>query len=315
MNTTLRDVRREFRWITSSRLALALAGAVVAITVWGAVAGATSALSLVGQFQATLQDYQENGEDIAGALSASSEVTGQAEQQTITNPLRYDLDQAVQGLTQVVGAGAVASTLSLSALVFFPVVGFALGLFMGTHDTRSGSIAFRWPQSGRRGVAVSKPVALILTMAALGIGVAASSAVASLFTAPIIAAQVEILGPFTVDGPSVSRTVLVLPLAVLIGSAFAGFGLLIGVLTRNRTIALSAFTVLYFLVPMLGAADPRNMISLSGRGVFYFVGQFRPQTLGENDPSLGVLTMVLLFAVSTLGAAYVWRVRSRLPAE
>ena len=66
---------------------------------------------------------------------------------------------------------------------------------------------------------------------------------------------------------------------------------------------------------MLGAPDPRNVISLAGNGVFYFVGQFRPRTLGENDPSLGVLALVILFAVSTSAAALVWRVRSRLPSE
>mgnify|MGYP001592346668 CR=1 FL=1 len=315
MQTTLRETRREFRWITSSRLVLVIAGAVLAITAWGALSGATSALNLVDQFQSTLHDYQENGEDIAKALATPSEVSGTPEQQNITNPLRYDLDQAVQGLTQVTGMGAVASTLSLSALVFFPVVGFALGLFMGTHDTRSGSIAFRWPQSGLRGIATSKPLALLLTMLMIGVATAALSAAASLITTPIIIGQADsLLEPFSVDGPSFSRTFAILLLSVLIGTALACFGLLVGVVTRNRTISLTSFVLLYFLVPMLGAADPRNMISLAGNGVFYFVGQFRPQTLGEYDPSLGILTMALLLVLSAVAAVPVWRMRARLPS-
>lgn len=65
---------------------------------------------------------------------------------------------------------------------------------------------------------------------------------------------------------------------------------------------------------MLGAAEPRNMISLPGNGVFYFVGQFIPQTLGEQDPLLGVLTMALLLVISAGAAAAVWRTRARLPS-
>jgi len=297
-------------------MVLVLAGAVLAITGWGAVSGVTSALNLVGQFQATLGDYQENGEDIARALSMPSEVLGPAEQQTITNPLRYDLDQAVQGLTQVTGIGAVAATLSLSALVFFPLIGFALGLFMGTHDTRSGSIAFRWPQSGHRSIAISKPLTLLLTMLLLAVATAALSAVASLFTSPIVAGQADVLlEPFTAEGPSLSRTAAILLLSALIGAAFANFGLFVGVLTRSRTIPLTTFTLLYFLVPMLGVADPRNMISLAGNGVFYFVGQFRPQTLGAQELSLGILAMSTLLVLSAAAAAPVWRIRARLPSE
>ncbi|MDX2398858.1 hypothetical protein [Microbacterium algeriense] len=316
MQTLFREIRREFRWITSSKLVLVLAGAVLAMTAWGAVSGATSALQLVGQFQSTLRDYQEHGEDIATALAAPSEVSGSTQQQIIANPLRYDLDQAVQGLTQMTGTGAAASALSLSALVFFPVVGFALGLFMGTHDTRSGSIAFRWPQVGLRGVVISKPLTIVLTMLALGAATAALSALASLATSPIVMGRVDALPleSFSVDGPSPSRTFAIGLLSVLIGTAFASFGLLVGVSTRNRTIVLTAFVMLYFLLPMLGSLDPRNLISLAGNGVFSFVGQFRPQTIGDNDPSLGILAVVLLLVVSAAATAPVWRMRARLPS-
>lgn len=316
MQNTLRETRREFRWITSSRVVLVLAGSVLAITGWGAVSGATSALNLMGQFQATLGDYQENGEDIARALSTPSEISGPVERQTITNPLRYDLDQAVQGLTQMTGMGAVAATLSLSALVFFPLIGFALGLFMGTHDVGSGSIAFRWPQSGHRGIAFSKPLTLLLTMLLLAITTAVLSAVASLFTSPIVGGQADaLLEPFTTEGPSLSRTAAILLLSALIGAAFANLGLFIGVLTRNRTIPLTAFALVYFLVPMLGFADPRNMIAVAGTGVFYFVGQFRPQTLGAQDLPLGILAVAALLVLSGAAAAPVWRMRARLPSE
>jgi hypothetical protein len=315
MPILLREIHREFRWIASSRLWLALCGAVLAIVAWGAVAGTSSALSLVGQFQATLQDYQANGENIAEALSSPSEISGPPEQQTISNPLRYDLDQAAQGLGQLTGTGAVASTLSLCALLFFPTVGLALGLFMGTHDTRSGSIAFRWPQSGSRGVTLSKPVTLLLTMTMLGTAISALIALSTVFTAPIVTTQARILGSFAVEGSSVARTSAIWLLSVLIGTAFACLGLFVGVVTQRRTVPLAAFVLIYFLAPMAGPADPRNMVALAGEGTFSFVGRFRPQTLGDLHPGIGILTIAVLLIASAIAAGAVWRMRARLPSE
>lgn len=313
MRNMWHETRREFRWVISSRLALALIGAAIAIAISGAVAGTTSALSLVAQFEHTLKVFQEHGEDIAKALSTPSQATGSATEQTISNPLRYDLDRATKSLTQTTGLGAIASTLSLGTFIFFPLIGFATGIFTATHDTKSGSIAFRWPQSGIRGVAATKPLILFGTTTGLVALSAVTSAIASLITGPLAAAKAIALGSFVPPGPSAMQTVTIGVLAVLIGTVSAWFGLFIGVATRNRTFTLVTFALAYYLLPMLGPWDLRNMIPLAGTDIFYFVGQFTPFALGELDPAIGI-GILIGFAVLCAGSAIlIWHYRARLP--
>lgn len=313
MRSTLQETRREFRWIISSRAGVALVGAALISSAWAAVAGVSSTLALVNQFRATLQLLKENGEDVTKALATPSVVTGDPSQQAISNPLRYDLDQAVQALTQVSGTGAVASAMSLAAFLFFPLIGFALGIFMATHDVKSGSIAFRWAQSGWKSVTVSKPLAAVTAMAVLGVLTAVFSTVGALITAPIVAGMSEDLASFAQPGPSVSQTVATGLIAVLVGIVSAAAGLLVGTLTRNRTFTLTAFALAYFLLPMLGAWDPRNMIPLAGTDVLYFVGQFRPAAVGDLVPAVGFVALASLFMVCTVLAIPLWRMRARLP--
>lgn len=315
MRSIARETRREIRWIVSSRLLLALIGSAVVMAAWGALAGASSAIALVAQFEATLRLYNENGEDISAALAAPAGVSGDASQQNIGNPLRYDLDQAVQALTQTHGTGAVASTLSLSAFILLPVVGFVVAVYLATHDTASGSIAWRWPETGAGRLAVSKALALAVTMIALTAATAVVSVVGSWITAPIVAARAEELASFAVPGPDVGRTVLIGVLAASAGTTAALLGLLVATITRDRTFTVAAFVLAYFLVPMLGVADPRNMIPLSGEGVFFFVGQFQPEAVGDLHPAVGVAVQGAAALVAVVGVAVTWRVRSRLPSE
>ncbi len=315
MRSIARETRREIRWIVSSRLLLALIGGAVVMAAWGALAGASSAIALVVQFEGTLRLYKENGEDISTALAAPAGVSGDASQQNIGNPLRYDLDQAVQALTQTQGMGAVASTLSLSAFILLPVIGFVVAVYLATHDTASGSIAWRWPESGAVRLAGSKAIALAVTMVALTAATAVASVVGSWITGPIVAARAAELASFAVPGPDVGRTVLIGVLAASAGTTAALLGLLVGTVTRDRTFTVAVFVLAYFLAPMLGASDPRNMIPLTGEGVFYFVGQFRPEAVGDLQPVVGAAAQGVAALIAIIGVAVTWRVRSRLPSE
>ena len=167
MQNMWRELGRELRWFANSRTALALVALAIALAAWGAIAGATSSLTAIASFQATLARYKANGEDIAGALGSPSIVQGDQTHQIISNSLRHDLDQASFALTQLQPTGAICSTLSLCALIAFPILGFVLGVFVSTHDFKSGSIVFRWPRSGIVPFASSKPLSIVLVMSML----------------------------------------------------------------------------------------------------------------------------------------------------
>jgi hypothetical protein len=306
-----RELTREARWFASSRTSLTLIITAFGLAIWGAVSGAVSSLAAIASFQATLDRYKENGEDIAGALDSPATVDGDAAQQLISNPLRYDLDQAALALTQLEPTGAISSTLSLCALVVFPILGFVLGVFVSTHDIKSGSLAFRWPNSGIVSFVGSKPLSLLLGMGALTLLTALLSVPFSWAARHFVADAALEIAAFGADVPSLAQTAAIGALSILYGSVAAALGLLTGAVTRNRTFTVAIFSVAYLLVPMLGSADLRNIITLAGRDVLNLVGQIRPHPIGDTAPSVAVWTLVAIAIGFVLLSTGPWLLRCR----
>jgi hypothetical protein len=295
---------REGRWLCSRRAPIALGAVSICTAVWGAVSTASAALSAVDAFHDTVKRYRRHAMSIDDALGAPSAVTGDATHELISNPLRYDLDRAALAYAQLLPGGAAAIALSLCALIILPLVGFVLGVFLSTHDVKSGSIVFRWPQSGIVPFAVSKPLVMIGSMAALvtstGLLAAAGSFAAEAFVRPTAA---EIV-PFAGAQPSLGRVVLIGSMAVLTGATSGALGMLIGSLTRNRTFTIAGFAVAYLLLPLAGEQDPRNMVARIGADVYVFAGDFRLQGAGHLPPSFAAVglaaSMVGLIALSLI---------------
>lgn len=311
MTNTSRELIRELRWLTYSGAALALAVTAAGVAVAGVLAGIASTRTALAAFAETLARFRENGEDIAAALAAPATVEGDAAHQVISNSLRFDLDQAVLALTQLEPVGAVCSVLSLCALLVFPILGFVLGVFLSTHDVGSGSVIVRWPQSGILPFAVSKPVVLAASLAALVVLVSVLTVPAAWIAQASIAADTAELTVFAVDAPPVARAVGIGALAVLTGTTFGALGMLVGSVTRNRTFTTGIFAVAFLLLPLVGGGDPRNFITLAGEGTLYFAGQFRPVPIGDLPPAVAAAVLagsaVALVALSLIP----WLTRSR----
>lgn len=306
-----RELIRELRWFTNARAALWLSLGAVALATWGAASGITSTLGAIAAFHATLSRYLEHGEDIGAALSAPATVENAGEGQLIENALRFDLDQAALALTQLQPLGAVATALSLCALLAFPVVGFALGIFVATHDVKSGAIVARWPQSGAATFSMSKPLAIAMAVAAMTVGITVLAVPLSWIGSAIVAPQAADVEAFEVAGPTAVRVAVIAALAASAGCVAGNLGLLVGSVTRNRTFTIAAFSVTYLLIPILGPADPRNLLAAAGAEWLYFVGQFRPTSVGDVSPlvSWGVLFAAAIACCALTGAT--WRMRAR----
>lgn len=311
MTRIFRELTRELRWLHGSGAALALLLTGVLLAVAGAVSGATSSLTAISAFRDTLERYRENGEDIAAALAAPAVIEGDAAHQVISNSLRYDLDQAALALTQLSPIGAICAVLSLCALLVFPLLGFVLGVFLSTHDIRSGAVILRWPQCGITPYATSKPAVLVVSLGGLAAVVAVLTVPSAWIAGSVVSSEVAELAAFAVEEPGALRAVAIGGLAVLTGTAFGALGLLVGAMTRNRTFSIGAFAIGFYLLPLAGEADPRNFLTLAGADVLYFAGQFRPPPLG-GVPPLVAIAVLLGGIVLSLGLSLVpWATRSR----
>jgi hypothetical protein len=305
------EVIRELRWFAHSRAGLALVLMSTAVAAWAAISGATSAVAAVATFRETLSRYQVHGEDVSDALRSPSTVSGGGAEQVIDNPLRHDLDQAVLAFAQLQPAGAMSAALSLGALIAFPVISFALGVFVATHDLKSGSIIARWPSAGLVPFAASKPIALILATTAMTIVTGLLSVPLTWAAGLFASRETADLAAFAVAGPGFGQTARIALLAVLGSMAGAAFGLLVGAATRNRTVTVAVFSVAYLLVPLLGTGDPRNLLAQAGATSFSFPGQFHPVPLGGVSSVSAAWMLVAIAAACAFASALPWVWRGR----
>jgi hypothetical protein len=304
------EVRRELRWAWSSRVILLVAGAAVLFSAWSAVGNIGNASAAAEQYRTTADGYASAGFSVEDALAAPVTVTpGANGGTTIDNPVRYDYDAAIRAaavLSPVGGAGAI---LSLAGFVFEPVLLFAVGLVVATHDVRSGSIAMRWPQVRRLRVLLPAKVAALVV---ISVGfVAALLASASLAGAASVAGA----GTFRVaEGMPVSLVELV-GVACGIGALAALLGFAAGSVTRERGFTLVAVALVYFLLPLGGNLDPRNIIAAAGAPWYVFVGGFQPKAIEPLGVAGAVGYGAILALLSLVVSVVVWRMRERLPAD
>lgn len=306
------EIRREWRWMLTSSTAVVLLLAAVTFATLSTMASVSSATAAVDQFNLTLNAYRTDGESVEDAIRAPSTVTSSIGKQIISNSLRYDLESATAAKTQLHGAGAVNAAISASAFVFFPLVGYILGVFLATHDVKSGSITFRWPRSGLRPFWASKLVVGCTAMAILTALTALLAWVATLGAAIWKAPFHEYSDVVVFQAPSLATTGLLLVLASFIGCVFLALGFLLGSVTRERTFTVAAFAIAYYLLPIFSALDPRNLMPMSGIGTFYFVGQFQPSAIGGGNVGLGIAGLAALALLCAALSILAWKFRSRV---
>lgn len=311
MRTMWLELVRELRWLTHSSGSVAVVAAGIVTAAAGVVSGVSSTVAAVDAFRSTLERYRANDEDIEAALGTPATVEVDGSAHLIDNPLRYDLDQAILALTQLSPAGAVSATLTLCALFVFPVAGFIVGIFVSTHDLRSGSVIARWPQAGLAAVLGSKVLAVVAVMSGLAVVTAASCVPLAWLGRGIVSGEMAELAAFEIEGPGLGRTLAIMGLSILTGAVASVCGLLVGSVTRNRTFTTAGFTVGYLLVPLLGAGDPRNLIAAAGTGSLYFPAQFTAAPIGEVTSIEAVAGIAMIGLAAGVLSILPWALRAR----
>ncbi|QHC57583.1 hypothetical protein [Rathayibacter sp. VKM Ac-2760] len=315
MTSVLREIRRELRGAVSSRLLLVLLLAGAVFAAWSAVTDCGNAESTAALFMRTAADHTAAGQSVEEALAAPLTVTSLGDGRTeIDNPLRFDFEAAVAASAALDPAGAVSTALSLALVLATPLLGYAVGLFAATTDLRSGSIIVRWPQvRGVRTFLAAKAALLVLAVLTFGGALALCSSLAGLVTAQL---RPSVLGDAVREPPADPGRIAALSAAfLLIGVAFAALGFCVATVTRERAFSLTGFALAYYLLPILGPWDPRNLIPSVAAPWLAFHGGFQPRAVGD----LGVLPSALSLSAGPLllfgVCAAVWTLRDRTPDD
>lgn len=279
---------REWRWVASSRLLLLLVVIALAFAGWSAASDAMNAASAAEQFANTAATH---------------------------DALRYDDESYVAAAAAMSPAGASLTALSAAAFVLVPVIAYILGVYTATHDLRSGAIIVRWSaKHGAAGIVVGKILPLAAMVALVVVVVAATAAVVGI-AAPLWRPVLRGLDTAVAAAPQPewSTVALLSSVVILVGAAFATVGLLAASVTRERAFTILLFAVPYFLLPLLGVGDPRNLIPAVGQPWYLFVGGFQPQVVGTLSVTTAVTGLIIAAVVATVGAWILWQVRDKTP--
>ncbi len=307
---------REWRWVTSSRLLLLLVGIALAFAGWSAASDAMNAASAAEQFANTASTYEANGQSVGAALAAPLHVTpGPGGQSNIDNPVRYDYEAYVAAAAAMSPTGASLTALSAAAFILVPVLAYILGVYVATHDLRSGAIIVRWSaRHGAAGMVVGKILSLAAMVAVVVIVVAASAAVVGI-AAPLWRPALRGFDAVVEAAPQPGwwTVPLLSSVLILVGAAFGAFGLVVASITRERPFTILLFAVPYFLLPLLGVGDPRNLVPAAGQAWYLFVGGFQPQVVGTLGAATAAMVLIIAIVVATVGAGILWQVRDKTP--
>lgn len=315
MKLLLTETRREIRWATNSRLTLFAIAIALAFTTWSAYTDVANSRSATEQFRQTAANFASAGQSVEDALSAPLNVTSnESGQSNIDNPVRFDFENAISAASVLNPAGAIATSLSFALFFFLPVAMYAIGLFAATTDLRNGAIVFRWPEVRRARIFVG---AKTLLLAAVTLVISSTLVFGSLLAGLVTSGMSPLHMGLTsfATAPSLLGGVVLYGVAFVVGISYASFGLFVGSLTRERAFSLTVFTLAYFLLPLFGTWDPRNLIPSAAREWLAFHGTFQPQSLGDISPVESVLLLSGATVVLMASTVLIWTVRDRTPAS
>lgn len=218
---------------------------------------------LVSEFLAALDDARTQGIDVARALASPAGVRHvEGGVTNIDNPLRYDFDRAWNAVGMLTGPGYAANALQFSALLVVPIAAVGVGLLLALKDYRHRTIQLRAIRSGLAPIHAS----MVLTATIMAAVIAVCASVGALVTGAVTR-QSTLAGleseylAHTESSLTVGDVGLFLALALVSALLFASLGVAAGLVTRTVVVPMAAFTAVHLAVPMLGAWDPRQMVT------------------------------------------------------
>ncbi|WP_424216521.1 hypothetical protein ACN20G_30785 (plasmid) [Streptomyces sp. BI20] len=300
----VRSLRTDLRyqWASLHLLhSLAALTAVAAVFAVGAWLSARSAVTALAEEFAYLR--REGGYTFDRAIGGGDPADA---------PLRATWEFASATVANLHPVQGAVSLLQVLTFVVGPLVFFTYGVIAATRDRRHGTLRLRTVREGPRRLFASMAGALAVTVTAVGVAACAVTLVIS--TALSLAADGGIDTSALAVPEDLSVTAPLPVLAALIGSGlfFALLGMSVALVVGRPLIVIPAFLAAFFLVPVLGPFDPRNLLMVLAHPHMEFVGGFAPSPPLAVSPPLAAALLALGTAAA---AALAHTVHSRRSAH
>lgn len=290
----------EFRWFRFSKVGLFVLLAIVAFTLWNLYSIISYNEAMNEVFRQSAADYSQAGGDVGLALKEEAGVTEISEgTREIRNTVRYDYDNLLASLANFTLLGSANHLLGTASVLVLPAGCFFLGLLFAQHETRSGAIALRLGGTSRLSMISGKAGAIIV----ISMGTIATGLI-TCWTSIAIYRLFNNLSLSETSSVPLSSLPSTLFLAGSVAIVFALFGLACGSFFANPGWFLSIFLMLYFLIPILGAWDPRNVLASAAWKLSkvhgFFIALPAPELTGVQTGIFALLFLLFNLSICSL---------------
>ena len=291
----LGQVRVELRLIWRG-FVLPICLVICALLAVGNVANtANSVRADYGLVQHTRAEYAANGMDFAADLKKPAKVTTSGDEQSVTNLARYDYDTMASAIIAISPASSATESMKYFGFLLYPLVFFLIGLWLATGQRRYRLEKVALVRNGTAATVAARQLTLLVIAAIVTAAILLVDVVARAIATAVLASQLP-FGAFSPLSPEPAQN----PFAqwgviVLVVLFFGGAGVAVGTFAGVFAIPAIAFLIWDYVVPFLGAHDPRNWFDVLGHSVFSYASTF------ELSPAIPLAVPIAL-AASVVGA-------------
>ena len=308
----LGQVRVELRLIWRG-FVLPICLVICALLAVGNVANtANSVRADYGLVQHTRAEYAANGMDFAADLKKPAKVTTSGDERSVTNLARYDYDTMASAIIAISPASSATESMKYFGFLLYPLVFFLIGLWLATGQRRYRLEKVALVRNGTAATVAARQLTLLVIAAIVTAAILLVDVVARAIATSVLASQLP-FGAFSPLSPQPAQN----PFAqwgviVLVVLFFGGAGVAVGTFAGVFAIPAIVFLIWDYVVPFLGAHDPRNWFDVLGHSVFSYASTF------ELSPAIPLavpiaLTASVVGAVVLLGLGYLGiRIRNPL---
>jgi hypothetical protein len=224
--------------------------------------------------QHTRAQYAANGMDFAEALKRPAVVTTTGGEQSVSNLARYDYDTMASAVLAISPASSVTEVLGYFTFLIFPLAFFLIGLWLATGQRRYGIEKVTLVRTGANTTIAARQLAVIAAATLVIAAVLLVDVIARTIVSSALAGQLPLRAFHPLAAASTQNVASQWGLAALTVLFFGGAGIAVGTFAGVFALPALVFLVWDYVVPFLGAHDPRNWFDVLGHSVFSYTGAF-----------------------------------------
>ncbi len=313
MSKKLWILKRELQLLHFNHFLLAVTLMFISLCVLNTWVNVVQAQQQISQYVETRDRYIQEGEDYWSELQKPLEIIEQKNSNgTITieanNPIKYELKKTIDRLSLISKNNYPSTLLEVLTFLFGPILFPIIGYYYGNYEYRHGTVKIKAIQANWAHILFAKcqilfifAATLVITISLLAV-LSGNIIVTSIMphNFPIQDKNLLMLGIESVGKPELLMQMI---LSIFLISTYMIIGFTVAIVSKKLWYPVLALLIYNLFIPVLGAYDFKNLVSVMGHKVFEFKGFFKlfdPVGNVGFVNSIGIIGVVLVACILTV---------------